>query len=238
MDNQQNIDAWSQVPQSVIDDFGDEGDFGRQHILNPQLLRLIGDPSDKAILDAGCGNGYLSRKLAALGAIVTGVEPAQTLFDNAISREQEHQLNITYLQQDLSHFHQPEVFDIVVSNMVFMDIPDWQSAVQNCIDALRPGGLLVFSISHPAFDTSTTHYKEVGYLQIEDYFHESTKAAVYGQSFHRPLSTYLNFVINHGCIITEVVEPQLTKNEADQFPDHRRTHYIPNYLVIAAIKHE
>ena len=38
-------------------------------LLNPALFQLLPDVKGKRVLDAGCGEGYLSRKLARLGAV-------------------------------------------------------------------------------------------------------------------------------------------------------------------------
>lgn len=103
-------------------------------------------------MDAGCGQGYLSRLLAKQKAKVIGIEPSD-LVDYAIKREGKEKLGITYIKADLSKWHdKPNYYDIVLSNMVFMDIPDYQSAMKNCISVLKPGGLFIFSISHPCFD--------------------------------------------------------------------------------------
>lgn len=75
--NNDIIRAWGNAPQDAALQHGDEGDFARQHLLNPALFSLLGDVQGKTILDAGCGQGYLCRMLAKRGAIVTGVEPAE-----------------------------------------------------------------------------------------------------------------------------------------------------------------
>src|SRR3989344_2542163 len=138
--NKAVIKGWSQITDQEIDAFGDNGDFFRQHLLNSALLKLLGDVKGKIILDAGCGTGYLSRMLARKGARMVGVEPAESMFKFAISKEKEAPLGITYLQEDLSEFHSEEKFDSVVSNMVFMDIPRYENAMHNCIDSLKPHG--------------------------------------------------------------------------------------------------
>lgn len=46
-------------------------DLSRHDLLDPIILQILGDVSGKRVLDAGCGDGYLSRKLAKLGALVT-----------------------------------------------------------------------------------------------------------------------------------------------------------------------
>ena len=130
-----------------------DGDFGRLHLLNPALLRMLGDVRSQRILDAGCGHGYLSRMLAARSARVTGVEPAQALYDYATEKEASDQAGVSYVQADLCRL--PDLggpFDALVANMVFLDIPDWAGAMKACIDSLGAGGLLVFSIVHPCFE--------------------------------------------------------------------------------------
>jgi len=51
-----------------------ENDLNRCDLLDPVILQILEDVKGKTILDAGCGDGYLSRKLARLGASVTGVD--------------------------------------------------------------------------------------------------------------------------------------------------------------------
>lgn len=143
--NNDNIQQWSSVPQSVLENFGEQGDFARQHLLNPALFSLLGDINGKKILDAGCGQGYLCRLLAKKGARVTGIEPARDFIQFAISREKEEKLGVDYIEMDLSEFTDSnEEFDIVVSNMVFMDIPDYQKAIHNCIRSLKKVALSYF----------------------------------------------------------------------------------------------
>src|SRR3989344_4102762 len=171
VDNKTNIKEWSSVPSNIIADFGDEGDFSRQHLLNPTLLALLGDVKGKHILDAGCGNGYLCRKFAKLGALMTGIEPADSLFQYAQEKEQKEKLGIQYKQADLSTYSDiPTLYDVVISNMVFMDIPDYESAMINCIKLLKNGGDFIFSISHPCFEESGSEWLKKGFIATKDYF--------------------------------------------------------------------
>jgi len=45
----------------------EESVTARRHLLNGVLLRMLGDVNGRRVLDAGCGEGYLSRLLAARG---------------------------------------------------------------------------------------------------------------------------------------------------------------------------
>lgn len=247
--NTQNIKAWDEQSTYVLEKFTDDGDFYRQHVLNPALFSLVGDVAGKTILDAGCGQGYLSRLFAKRGAKVTGLEPAEGLIKYAKEREEKEKLGITYVQADLSTWQDTlGTFDIVVSNMVFMDIPDWQSAMKNCIAALKPGGLFVFSLSHPCFEyvrkdskdandfRHAVDWQEQPYVKVEEYFQEFSVRNFIGYSFHHTLGTYINFVLENGCALKKLVEPQMPEEIAKQYKHHERDYHVPSFLLVKAVK--
>ena len=229
------IKAWSTVPQETIERFGDEGDVTRKHLLNPAIFTALGDVKGKTILDAGCGQGYLSRLLAKKGASVTGIEPAEAFYVYALRREQNELLGITYLQADLSTWSCPPLFDSVIANMVFMDIPNYASALLNCVTALKRDGRLIFSLLHPCFEEAGAEWKKKGFVEVRDYFQEHPVKQDYGHFIHRPLSIYLNSVIQAGCTLQQVIEPQLEETLAQQY-DAERYWYVPGYILISAIK--
>lgn len=242
MTNEMSILSWSSYSRSLIEEFGDEGDASRRYLLNPTLFALLGNVVGRHMLDAGCGAGYLCRLLAKRGAVVTGVEPASTLFSYAVEREQTEPLGIAYVQQDLSKFSVPEpVFDVVIANMVFMDIPDYKPAISNCIATLKPGGRFIFSLLHPCFDEIDSPdfmkgYAAKGYIRVDEYLNEFVVAQTWGYNFHRPLSAYLNLVIEEGCMIHKVIEPTLTPEGIAVLGEQDRNLHIPSFLVISANK--
>lgn len=234
--NADAISSWGKASQESIESFGEEGDFTRKYLLNAVIFALLGDVKGKRILDAGCGQGYLSRLLAKRGALVTGVEPADAWYRYALDREETEQLGITYQQADLSSWTSPnEAFDYVIANMVFMDIPDFQPALHNCVQALKHGGGLIFSLLHPCFEETGAAWREKGYVETRDYFQERAIKQSLGHFIHRPLSTYLNSVLQEGCTIQSVIEPQLDEAIARQHNAERYWH-VPGYIVISASK--
>ena len=68
------IERWGAFPRAMLESMEPEGDFAKRHLLNPVLLRMLGDVRGRRVLDAGCGHGYLARMLAVRGAQVTGFE--------------------------------------------------------------------------------------------------------------------------------------------------------------------
>jgi 2-polyprenyl-3-methyl-5-hydroxy-6-metoxy-1,4-benzoquinol methylase len=60
---------------------GEEGDHWHRALIDPPLLRLVGEVSGKGVLDLTCGNGYLSRRFARQGATVIGVDASVPLIE-------------------------------------------------------------------------------------------------------------------------------------------------------------
>ncbi len=235
--NSDIINEWTQVPQELVESFGGDGDFTRQHLLNPAIFSCLGDVAGRRILDAGCGQGYLCRLLARKGAIVTGVEPAEPFYCYAVEREQQEKLGITYLQQDLSALQNLQnAFDCAIANMVFMDIPDYQAAMRNCIAAIKSKGSFIFSLVHPCFEEASSEWVKKGYVEVREYFKEYITRQSFGYLFHRPLSAYINFVIQEGCIVQTMLEPQLSEELAQQGTAAERYVHVPRYVVIHAVR--
>ena len=138
--NESAIRRWGEMPRAELQQTEHDGDFAKRHLINPVVLRMLDDIEGQRVLDAGCGNGYLSRMLARQGAEVVGVEPGQSLFDFAVEKEAEQPQGIWYVQADLCALPDlGEPFDAVVASMVLPAIPDWTGAMQACVRALKPG---------------------------------------------------------------------------------------------------
>src|ERR1043166_5426284 len=123
-----------------------EGDpFG---ILTP-LLAQLGAVTGQEVLDAGCGEGYLARILAARGARVTGVDLSPRLVELAGTKAAHGA--ITYRVGDLSAAH-PELagrFEAVASYFVLNDVEDHRGFARTVAAALKPGGRAVLAFNNP-----------------------------------------------------------------------------------------
>jgi SAM-dependent methyltransferase len=233
--NEATIDAYSQVTDAFFDSLGSEGDFGRRMLLNPTIFGLLGSVGGKTVLDAGCGHGYLSRLLAGRSARVVGVESATVPFAYATRIEVDRRQGIRYLQRDLSALGDVGgPFDAVVANMVFLDIPDWRSALANCVSVMKPGATLIYSLHHPVWIPGQLGaWAERGAIEVCDYLNEHEQRDGHAPNFHRPLSHYINETIRLGCTIVELVEPHLRHDQIES-PEQEILTRIPNYIVVAA----
>jgi SAM-dependent methyltransferase len=226
-----------------------EGDPHRIVLLNPALFQLLPDVNGKRVLDAGCGEGYLCRKLARLGARVTGVDFSAEMLDIARERT-DPDLDIRYLHGSCEHldFLDAGSFDVVVCNMVLMDLADHRAALQGFRRLLVAGGILVFSISHPCFTTPGCGWvkDENGaklYWKVDRYFEEGAHEQPVPQEaeeglilFHRTLSNYVRALLHTGFDLLDVVEPKPAEEMLQAYPRFRDDFRMSHFIVFKAQK--
>jgi len=229
--NKSTVDSWSEFTSDDLTKFGEDGDSARRDLIDPVIFKIAGKVKGKKVLDAGCGNGYLARKLAHQGAVVTGIEPATSLYEYCLEKEEIDSLGITYIKNSLDDLNYIGEFDIAFVINVFMDIPDYFKSLENCVSSLKSGGEIIISMLHPAFPGSEDNWKALGHVKIQEYFDVKPKKQKYGHIFVRPISTYLNDLIGLGCEVKEFIEPRLPGDA-----DESRNKHVPQFLIIKARK--
>lgn len=68
------IKRWDRYAKTYSATHTEQRDIHKEFFLNPTLLSFMGSVNNKKVLDAGCGEGYLSRILARFKASVTAVD--------------------------------------------------------------------------------------------------------------------------------------------------------------------
>jgi len=246
--------SWDNVVTWWVRRYSAKGDINREWLIDPVVLAYLGDVGGRRILDAGCGNGYLSRILARRGANVVGIDLSPKLLGEATAHEGRTPLGIRFLEGDLAHLSESKdaSFDLVVSNVVLQDVRRLDDAVRELYRVLMPGGRLVFSITHPAFDIpparwvreppDTERPEERAFIAVDRYF---DRVAIYWGlseelevvSFHRPLRDFADALHRAGFMIARLEEPTPSLKTLERqyrwFADQAR---IPNFLVIDALK--
>jgi 2-polyprenyl-3-methyl-5-hydroxy-6-metoxy-1,4-benzoquinol methylase len=136
---------------------GDGNDFFNL-LVWPATERLLGVSTGERILDVACGNGLTSRRLAALGATVVGIDFSETLIE--IARKRHNDPEIDYRVVDATDPKAllslgEEAFEGALCSMAFMDMADIEPLMTALGKLLRPGGRIVFSVLHPCFNNPT-----------------------------------------------------------------------------------
>ena len=163
---------WGEVADWYDQFVGDEGSEYHQKIILPGVMRLLEMKSDhskgpRAILDLACGQGVLSRKLAALGHAVVGLDAAAPLIESARNRNQAEKLSVRYEVADPTKLLADngklavdltppgatkfEGFDAITCILAIQNMTPLSPIWQACRTALVPGGSLILVMMHPCF---------------------------------------------------------------------------------------
>jgi ubiquinone/menaquinone biosynthesis C-methylase UbiE len=209
-------DFWDRVAADWQIQVGSDGDRNRVLNSDPVLWRFLGDVQGHSVLDAGCGTGYLSRKLHERGARVTGIDLSARMIE--IARAQSAGIDFRVDSCTELRSLDDGLFDRLVSNYVLMDLPDLSGALSAFHRVLKPGGLAILVFSHPCFPQGMAGREgdAVRYFWAFSYFEERkivdppwghfTADFIW---FHRPLSTYWKAFVTAGFQIVDLEEPRI-----------------------------
>ena len=243
--NLETRQAWD-ANAAYWDEKMDEGNDFVNLLEWPAILRLLDPQPGQRILDIATGNGLTARRLAGLGAQVSAFDFSEELVKLARTRTAPDQ-NIKYYVLDAtdeaallgalgasgtsgtsetsgtsktpktSPFSAP--FDSALCNMALFDMADIEPLFHVLPSLLKPGGGFVFSLTHPAFNnTSSVHLAEemdldgqilTAYsLKVSRYLtpHQAHGAALRDQPrpqlyFERPLQYYFNLGFRNGFVL-------------------------------------
>jgi malonyl-CoA O-methyltransferase len=116
----------------------------------PLVREVLGDVAGLSVLDLGCGTGRHALRLAAAGAVVTGIDFSEGMLAEA--RRKPGAEMVRFLAHDLHEGLPFEAasFDRVVSGLVLEHLLDLGGFFAEARRVLRPGGFAVVSAMHPA----------------------------------------------------------------------------------------
>ncbi|HZT95676.1 MAG TPA: class I SAM-dependent methyltransferase [Chloroflexota bacterium] len=150
-------DIWRHNAEFWDQRMGEGNDF-QLTLVHPSVERLLQIEPGELILDAACGNGIFSRRLADLGAKVVAFD-LEPMIRLAEARSERYRDSIEYrildaTDRDALAELDSSRFDAACCNMALMDIADINPLLAAMPRLLKPGGRFVFSVCHPCFNTS------------------------------------------------------------------------------------
>jgi len=134
--------GWDESAAAWIKDMGDEGDYARQFVLDPPMIDRIKRKPYRTALDVGCGEGRFCRLLSQFGIKSIGIDPTAALLESARQSDP----GGDYRSGRAEQLDFPDQsFDLVVSYLTLVDIPDLRQALAEMNRVLQPGGTLLIA---------------------------------------------------------------------------------------------
>jgi 2-polyprenyl-3-methyl-5-hydroxy-6-metoxy-1,4-benzoquinol methylase len=210
-----------------------EGNAFHKTLIEPTQLGLLNVKPGDEILDIACGNGQFARKMAELKAKVTAIDFSENFIAIAKGKSPDSiQFRVidAAKEKDLQKLD-GRLFDSIVCTMALMDMENIEILLKHLPRLLRKGGVVVFSVLHPCFNSSENvlvhemddsggELKNKYSVKISKYMVERSVLGVgmAGQPkaqyyFHRPLSCILKIFFASGFVLDALEEPSFANIE-------------------------
>ncbi len=232
-------DLWETHADWWIEGFTEGVDAEYEEQILPLAASELGNA--RTILDIGCGDGQISRMMAAVGAQVVGIDPTW----NQIRVAHDRSGGADYLRATASEMPFADAaFDAAVACLVFEHIDAVDAAIEEVARVIKPGGRFCFFLNHPLLQTPGSgwiddhiidppeQYWRIGPYLIETESIEQVELGVYIRFIHRPLSRYINTLAEHGLVLERMLEPAPPPGFLERAPEYPDAATIPRLLYL------
>jgi len=210
--------------------------------LTEERLRLLGDISNKKLLEIGCGDGRSLKYVSDRGASELwglDISPAQIERAREFLRAQGIDAKLLCAPMESECGLPEQYFDMVYSVYAIGWTTDLNRTFGKISACLKKGGIFIFSWSHPIHKCVSLSNGRL--LFCNSYFDEAWYTVSLGEQeimlSNRKLSTYINALAANGFAIEQMVE-ETDENmlPAEETDFSRKARMLPVTFVIKARK--
>ena len=201
--DQRVLRSWSANVGAWTDAVRDRKIESRNLVTDDAVVRVVAALDPKTVLDLGCGEGWLARRLSESGAKVTGVDAIPGLIEEAKSAGGGEFFTVSY--EEIARGALDIRVDVVVANFTLIG----KDAVDDVVGAvpgmLNPGGALVVQTLHPHAATGDQPYVD-GWREgsWSGFGPEFTDPAPW---YFRTLASWIALLVSSGLKVSAVHEP-------------------------------
>jgi SAM-dependent methyltransferase len=225
-------DGWKESAAAWLVEIGELGDYGRQFVLDAPMLDRIKGRGFSRALDIGCGEGRFCRMMQAQGINTVGIDPIEAFIRRARELDPQGDYRIDRAETfDVA----AGSFDLVVSYLSLIDIPNITAAIPKMVHALRSGGTLLVANLTSFSTAGMPHGWKKGAdgeprFFIDHYLDERPVLVSWRgiriQNWHRPLSTYMKLFLESGLELRHFSEPTPSGGDLEKANRYRRVPYF------------
>ena len=197
------------------------------------------------VLDIGCGEGQVTRRLASHNSNVLGLDATWAQISVAASRAN----GDAYVRGSAVALpFRDHVFDAALACLVFAHIAEMHHAIEEVTRVLRPTGRFVLMLNHPLTQTPgsgwvedhmhdpPSHYWRIGQYLVEQETIEEVELGVHIPFIHRPLGAYVNALADNGLRVERMLEPAPPQGFIERHDSYAAAAFIPRLVVLICRK--
>ncbi len=217
--------------------FIDQGDPSRTLLLDSVMLEECGNLEGRLVLDVGAGEGRFSRMLAQRGARTIALDLFWPIVQAARHRSAGQSAVVRSPATALPIAS--STIDLVVSYIVWVDVPDFRSAIAEAARVLKPGGQLV--AANLGFITASTGWERSPdgrrlFRPVDQYVDERPITLNWRGhnvvNWHRPLSAYMQAYLSANLRLRRFLEPAPPDDSLRDNPRFEDWYRIPEFTVM------
>ncbi|CAH2602100.1 Class I SAM-dependent methyltransferase [Rhodovastum atsumiense] len=225
-------DGWNESAAAWIEEQSPGGDYGRRYVLDAPMLARIRGRGFVTALDVGCGEGRFCRMMQSEGLRTVGIDPTEPLLWRARQLDAGGDYRLGRAETlDVADGE----FDLVVSYLTLIDIPDLATALRRMVAVLRPGGTLLIA-NLTSFNTAgmpggwIRDGNDEARFCIDHYLQERAVwlswRGISIRNWHRPLGTYMGLLLEAGMLLRYFAEPEPHGGDPQHAERYRRVPYF------------
>lgn len=243
--------SWEKIGDWYNEMVGASGSYYHQHIILPNVIRLLELKKNSKLLDLACGQGVLARAIFA-DVEYLGLDLAPNLIDEArkMDKNPKHSYGVADITKDLPIRNSG--FSHVAIILALQNVKHAFNVIKNAAKHLQTNGRLVIVINHPSFripkHSDWTVKEEKQFRMVDNYmshleipidsspFDKDNNLKTW--SFHYPLSAYSEMLFDNGFLIEKIeewVSDKKSEGGMAAMEDKARTEF-PLFMAIVATK--
>lgn len=236
MPDEDDPSGWQTFADEYIR-FVDEGDSSRTMLLDDVMLEECGNVDGQLVLDVGAGEGRFSRMLAERGARTIALDLFWPMVQAARHRSAGEAAIVRSPATSLPIAS--STIDTVVSYVVWVDVPDYRSAIAEAARVLKPGGHLV--AANLGFITASPGWQRDAdgrrlFRPVDQYVDERPITLNWRGhqvvNWHRPLSAYMQAYLSANLILRNFLEPVPPTDTLRHNPRFEDWYRIPEFTLM------
>lgn len=250
--------SWQGVSQWYNKSVGREGHYYHQAVVLPSLLRLLEENGQfpTRLLDVGCGQGVLARRLPPAMDYL-GIDLSSQLLQEA--KKQDSNRRHRFMLHDMTEplttaLTQDKLFDAAAMVLSLQNVEQQQQVIGHLAPHIAMDGRLIIVLNHPCFRVprqsswQIDEQKQCRFRRLERYLSPLSvpismqpslgEESPVTWSFHYPISSYMQWLQENGFVLVAMEEWCSDKKSTGKFAkmENRSREEFPLFLTLVARK--